>query len=414
MTTYTGNTSEYSYEVHNGHVVSVDDWGSQNYTMNITDDQNWSVDYIASTTDGGSPESYPHVSIGWQNNQTLMNALSTDTAKTNYTTASGLGLQVSSMPAFTLRWAFSVPQNQNLNNTVTRNDELIDIYYHTEQLPPASEFPPLIDLQIMQSLNDQPLGGQAAATSGWYADVAVNSGVMFLKTLGGVPYAGVIDIFGPFNQTGGHTITLFVRPTMMTDSATCGLLWGKQDVTHDIQAISAWLSSSNPTDDSGAAIKYGSAKTVVTTPIIPPACYLTSINAGFEVNFASTGNTHFANLAFVPTIGESSVMANEYTTITLASLPTTRTDGSTLAAANLGAANVYKNGVKYASINAPLAVNETWKDTVAAVNGDKYTVSVLDTQSPAVESAQSTAYTVSGIVTVLAAPAAPSVTGKTA
>ena len=99
-----------------------------------------------------------------------------------------------------------------------------------------------------------------------------------------------------------------------------------------------------------------------------------------------------------------------FTTITVSALPTTRTDGTALAPSDLGGVNIYKGGTKYASI----AVGASFTDTVAAANGDTYTATVFDTQSPPAESAQSNSYVVAGVVTTLAAPNAPTITGATA
>jgi len=115
------------------------------------------------------------------------------------------------------------------------------------------------------------------------------------------------------------------------------------------------------------------------------------------------------------TSGGGGGVANQFTKLTLSALPTTRSDGTAVSASDLGSANVYKNGVKYATINAPLSVGETWTDTVAAVTGDKYTVSVNDTQIPAVEGAQSGPYIVGSVVVVpKAALSAPTISGVTA
>lgn len=91
-------------------------------------------------------------------------------------------------------------------------------------------------------------------------------------------------------------------------------------------------------------------------------------------------------------------------------LPTSREDGSAFTAANYGSANIYKAGVKYASVAAPAL---TFADTVTAVNGDTYRVTIVDTQSPAVEGAQSTAF-VATVATPLSPPAAPILSGTVA
>lgn len=107
-------------------------------------------------------------------------------------------------------------------------------------------------------------------------------------------------------------------------------------------------------------------------------------------------------------------MADQFTTLTLATLPTTRSDESPLTASDIGGANVYKNGALYAFVNAPLAVGETYKDLVAAASGDKYVVTVVDTQTPPAESEQSNVYVVSIVAVPLAAPSALTISGVTA
>lgn len=91
-------------------------------------------------------------------------------------------------------------------------------------------------------------------------------------------------------------------------------------------------------------------------------------------------------------------------------LPVNRKDGTAFTPAMYSAANIYKNGVKYATVAAPAL---TWSDTVAAVNGDSYTVSIVDTETPAVEGDRSTPFVVT-ISTALSPPSAPTITGSVA
>lgn len=99
-------------------------------------------------------------------------------------------------------------------------------------------------------------------------------------------------------------------------------------------------------------------------------------------------------------------------TITISALPTTRADGSAVSASDIGPAHFYKNGTLVSTSAAPAAVGTAYTDTVQAVDGDSWTVSILDTQSPPVEGAQSAPYVVSGVPVVLAALTAPSITGS--
>jgi len=102
------------------------------------------------------------------------------------------------------------------------------------------------------------------------------------------------------------------------------------------------------------------------------------------------------------------------TTLTLATLPTARTDGSSVSAADLTSANVYKNGAQYATIAGPLSNGQTWSDTVPAANGDKYDVTILDAQTPPVEGVASNNYVVSIAAPPLAPLAAAVISGATA
>lgn len=87
-------------------------------------------------------------------------------------------------------------------------------------------------------------------------------------------------------------------------------------------------------------------------------------------------------------------------------LPATRKDTTAFSAAMYASANIYKDGVKYASVTGPTL---SWSDPVTAVNGDVYIVTIVDTQTPPVEGVPSSPVTVGGIVTALAPPGAPAV-----
>lgn len=102
-------------------------------------------------------------------------------------------------------------------------------------------------------------------------------------------------------------------------------------------------------------------------------------------------------------------------TITIASLPTVRSDGTPVSASDIGVANFYKNGTKVATSGAAAAVGTAFTDTVQAVNGDSWTVSIMDTQTPPVEGVQSSAFIVSGVqAPPLAQLGAPTITGTVA
>jgi hypothetical protein len=105
-----------------------------------------------------------------------------------------------------------------------------------------------------------------------------------------------------------------------------------------------------------------------------------------------------------------------FTTLTITAVPTSRTDGTALAPASIGGAHVYKNGATtpYATISGALTVGQKWSDTVAAVNGDKYTLGVFDTETPAIEGAASNVYVASVAAPALAPPGQASISGVTA
>jgi hypothetical protein len=277
-----GNSNIYAWSPFGNYNVSYDDWQPDpGLTQWINSATCWGVTTTTSS-ENGSINSYSNVSRGWSNNQDLMNTRST--SGSNWTTLSGMGVQVSALTKAHMKWSMTVPSTPNTNDAVSRWDALIDIYLHTTANPAATAWPPQIDLQIMQTLMDQPVSGQAANTSGYFALVLSGSHA-WQKTIGGVQYAGVIDAFN-YNQPGGHTITMFPRPTMYTDSATTGLLWGPTSVVQDVGGIIAWLSQSNPTDDSGNPIKDANGNTI-TAPVIASSLYLTAINAGFEIDFGT-------------------------------------------------------------------------------------------------------------------------------
>jgi len=284
----------YNFQNYGQYNVSFDDWGPDpgTFTQWINSAACWGVSTTTSSERNGIT-SYSNVSRGWSDNGTMLAKLSTGgtyPANPNWTTLSGMGIQVSALTKAHVKWSMVVPTTPNTNDTVSRWDALIDIYFHTAAEgapnPPSSAWLPQVDLQIMQMLMDAPLAGQTPNSSGYYAlTLASKNG--FTKTISGVTYVGAIDL-AVFNQPGGHTITLMPTPTMFSAPAT-GLLWGQPSMMHDVGGIIAWLSQSNPTDDSGNPLKTATG-TVVTTPLIPSSLYLDAINAGFEIDFGTAPN----------------------------------------------------------------------------------------------------------------------------
>lgn len=106
-------------------------------------------------------------------------------------------------------------------------------------------------------------------------------------------------------------------------------------------------------------------------------------------------------------------MATQVVTVTISALPTARTDGTAVAATDIGPANFYKNGALAGKSAAAAAVGTAFTDTVQAVDGDSWTVSINDTQTPSVEGVQSSAFVVSGVQAPPEAQLnAPSITGS--
>ena len=297
------------------YVVQFDDWGPDTGTLSMWTNSPtcWSASTTTKNAGGNNTDpgigSYPDVVRGWTPNDGVLQDLSTAgyPNNPNWTTLSGMGIQVSALTKAHVKWAMSVPTTPNTNDTVARWDALMDIYFHTAAQgapnPPSSAWLPYTDLQIMQMLMDQPFTGNPANENGYFAYV-MNTSHPWIKTFGGgstglpaVTYIGVIDVFGPFNQSGGHTITMMPEPTMATNPSTTGLLWGPTSMVHDVGGIIAWLSQANPKDDSGNPIYYGNG-TTVTSPVIPSSLYLTAINAGFEIDFGSANNNQWTTTDF--------------------------------------------------------------------------------------------------------------------
>jgi len=209
-----------------------------------------------------------------------------------------MGVQVSALTKCHIKWGMTVPTAVNTNNKVHRWDALIDTYLHNTQTPSAATNP-ITDIQIMQTLSDQPLAGQPANQSGfWASSLATSHG--FLKTIGGVQYAMAIDMSGTssFVAAGGHVMTLFPTPTSWSSSSgISGTFWGQQNLVHDMDQIIAYFNSSNPTDDNGTPIK-NAAGTTITSPLIASTQFLTAVNAGYELDFGSAGNFTWTTNSF--------------------------------------------------------------------------------------------------------------------
>jgi len=286
------STGKVWYPYHNfgNYNVQLDDWGPDPGTVTqwINSASCWGCSTTTSS-DIKAVSAYPNVSRGWTNNGGPMQKLSTSgfPGAPNWTTLSGMGIQVSALKKCRARWTISTPATPNTDNQVSRWNALMDVYLHNVANPSYTSWPPQVDLQIMQRVMDQPVFHQAAHKSSYHA-LVLSVANAWLKTFGGVQYVGLIGT-GSFNQPGGHTITMFARPTMFTDSGSTGLLWGQDSLVHDVGGILSWLAQPSPLDDGGKPILHSNGAPV-TAPVIPPSLYLTVINAGFEIDFGTPPN----------------------------------------------------------------------------------------------------------------------------
>jgi hypothetical protein len=234
-----------------------------------------------STTDIGSIRSYPSVTRGWTQNDTMMLQLSTP-GTNDWTTKSGMGVAVTQLTKAKIHWAFKAPAGG------TRWLGLMDIYFHQSATPSASTWPPFVDLMI-----DQAIADEVVNSSTYYALVASMSHATTV-TLGGNQYLLYIDNAGEasYHQPAGHDIHLFQLPTAAT-SNNANPAWGVADAVTDLAAIVKFFMQSNPVDDAGHPLQNASGK-VITSPLITPGLFLDAINAGWEID---TG-TSFTNQAF--------------------------------------------------------------------------------------------------------------------
>jgi len=268
------------------YVVNNNNWGGTPNQKLWANDQNcWGVTTSA-TSEQDSVSSYPSVTRGWSQNGDIMQQLSSPGTQ-DWTTKSGMGVQVSAITKAQIHWAFTAP-----TTVPNRWLGLMDIYFHSTNSPSYTQFPPVVDLMIDQSIMDQPLSGQSTNTSTFYALTAQQDHATVV-TLGGVKYVVYIDDSDEvaYHSSGGHTIHLFTAPTTFSDGS--GPSWGTHDGRHDLKAIITFFMQANPKDDSGNALKFANGSTV-TSALISSSLYLNAINAGWEIDVG----TSFTNTAF--------------------------------------------------------------------------------------------------------------------
>jgi Calx-beta domain-containing protein len=273
-------TNNFDSKAYGNYMVNNNNWGNlpgQELWVNGPDC--WGVT-TAATTDVGSILSYPSVTRGWTQNDTMMLELSTP-GTSDWTTKSGMGIAVTALTKAKIHWQFTPPTTPGI-----RWMGLMDIYFHQSPNPSFDSWPPFVDLMIDQSLADQVVN-----TSTYYALVAGQAHATTV-TLGGNKYLIYIDAENSYHATGGHTIHLFMLPTAYT-SGNAGPLWGVTDAVTDVATIVKYFMQSHPVDDAGAPLQ-NAVGTVITAPLITPDLFLNAINAGWEID----DGTPFTNRGF--------------------------------------------------------------------------------------------------------------------
>jgi hypothetical protein len=272
-----GAIGHYFLRMNNWNWSNIVNPASQTVTMWWNGPACWGFD-TTETADSGNVGGYPGVIRGWTNDSGIMTALGRGNGA-SWTQSSGMGIQVFALTKCHVAWSIAAPTVYGSS----RYDALLDVYFHAIPNPSGSDTKLAFAIDIYQVTLD---GG-----GNYYQNSVLGGGSYFLKTIGGVQYAGIYDD-PAFNASDGATSScvLFCRPTSATDSAHNPNLWGKMSAVHDLGAIIAWLNQTSPLDDSGTPIKHYGTGATVTSPPIASSIYLTSINAGFEVQFAGTAN----------------------------------------------------------------------------------------------------------------------------
>ena len=95
---------------------------------------------------------------GWSQNATIMQ----EAGGNGWTVQSGMGIPVSQLTKAKVHWQFHAPTTSGI-----RWLGLMDNYFHSTNNPSPSQFPPVVDLMVDQSIADQVVNG-----STFYALVA--------------------------------------------------------------------------------------------------------------------------------------------------------------------------------------------------------------------------------------------------
>jgi hypothetical protein len=279
----------YDYKQYGNYVVQADNWGNLPGQVTWANSEKcWGMTNTK-TVNTETIQSYAHITRGWMESGALaaLSTKNTDGTSTNdWTTKCGMGIEVNALTKAKVGWTFAAPPaNGTVDGKGNRYDSLIDIYYHTSATPQGSEFPPMIDVQLIQSLADQVIGSTT-----FYAYTCAGAHATEV-TIGGNTYTVFIDQSGgaSFHQAGGHTIALFLQPTAF-NSNNANPSWGANSAVHDVAAITKYFMQANPVDNAGKPLLFADG-TTVTAPLIPPSVFLTAINAGWELDLGPSFTT---------------------------------------------------------------------------------------------------------------------------
>lgn len=273
-----GTQRQYDSKRFGNYLITSDNFnGTPGQTTWASSEACWGA-VTTATKERGGIGSYPHIVRGWVNSGGDMSALSSP-GTVDWTRRSGMGLSVQSLRKARVHWKFTAPVVPG-----ARWMALIDVYFHGTPTPDASQFPPVTDLMIDQSLMDQDVGQQT-----FYEAVASRSHA-FVVTLGGLTYLGYVDQAGEsaFHRPGGHTLHLFQTPTAYTRDAA--LNWGDTGATTDIAEIVRYFLQPDPRDSAGQPIHFADG-TIVSSPLITPDLFLNAINAGWEIDVGTQFRT---------------------------------------------------------------------------------------------------------------------------
>ena len=272
-------TGAFDSKAYGNYFVNNNNWGGTPGQQFWSNDENcWGVTTSA-TSDRSAIGSYPSVTRGWSQNATIMQ----QQGGNSWTVKSGMGVPVSQLTKAKVHWSFKAPTSSGI-----RWLGLMDNYFHSTNSPSPSQFPPVVDLMVDQSIADQVVN-----SSTYYALVAQQDHGTTV-TISGVQYVVYIDDpdESAYHSSGGHTIHLFRTPSAFTTNSPLAI-WGTNDGVTDLAAIVKFFMQSSPKGDNGQVLKTASGSTV-SSPLISSGLYFNAINAGWEID----DGTSFTNTGF--------------------------------------------------------------------------------------------------------------------